>query len=430
MTLVFLGGEPTVLYLTFLFLLVYGMVSSWGSVKAVVANVVSLLFSLLVAAGLSAIQLIPFLEVVGLSYRTVHPDFGFISAGSFPPRELLNFVFPFFFGNPILGTYEKGLLGDQFQTWLLSPYLGIFPIIFSLLSLLKTNRKIMFFWLMAVFSFLLAFGRFTPVYGWFFNLLPGIAMIRYPVKFIFLAVFSLSVLGGLGFEVIQGILIKQKKQLERLIFVLGILLILLGGFYLWGKGATDQIFLYLRGFYPAYLHPYLVDLLWKLIYSNLWSLSNLVLTLGLGLAAFYLAYKEVFSKGTVLFVIFGIVLVDLVLVNMGVNPPGDSRVFSELTPNLQIIKADRGQYRYYVTPRSGQENVLVQLTFSQSLYNQKDNLQLNWAVVHQVPSILGRESIEPRPVKVLANADEKLLDLANVKYIISDKPIRGLKLLR
>ncbi|MBI5078835.1 YfhO family protein [Candidatus Saganbacteria bacterium] len=396
----------------------------------------SLLFALFLAAGLTAVQLIPFLEVVFHSVRSAKPDFGFIAFKAFPPRELLNFILPFFFGNPVLGTYDRGLLGDSFQTWLLSPYIGILPLIFAFLSLRELDRRIVFFWVLIPCSLFLAFGRFTPVYGWFFHVFPGAASIRYPVKFIFPAIFSLAVLAGFGLENLKTMLAERDEKTEKLLLFWGMGIVILAVFYIGGRKSAAQIFYCLRGFYPAGLQSYHADLLRALVRDGLLSLNNLVLTLGLGLAVVYFARREVFSGKITVIILLGVVLVDLATANGGINPPGDGRIFAVTPPNLRFLRLDKEQFRYYAAPGSGKENTLARLTFNQSLYNQKDNLALNWLVTYHIKSVLGRESVEPREIsklptqQLLGSPEVSWLGAAAVKYILSDEKMAGLALLR
>jgi len=430
LALMFLGGEPTVLYGTVLMMVGYMvLINQDHTLRGVLRGVGWLVAALAVAGMLTAVQLFPFMEVVLHSLRMTKTDFSFMAARSFPPQEMINFLLPFFFGNPLAGTYEKGLLGDQFQTWLLSPYVGIFPLFFTFISLSKIDRKSLFFWLVLVFSFLLSFGRFTPVYGWFFNFFPGIKLIRYPVKFIFLAVFSMAVLSGFGWERFFQIW-EQKEKLGKLIFALAMLLILLWTVGFVGEQAKTQIFYYLKSFYPSNLHPYLTKLLWELMALNLWNLGNLVLILGLGLVVIYLGYKNIFSRKTVVFMILVIVILDLAAANIGINPSAETKVFSTIPFNLKILLSDKSWFRYYVFPGTAKENVLAHLSFNQSLLNQKDNFQPNWLVPYRLFGLSGRESIEPEHIKFLVAPSQELLKVAGVKYLLSDVPLAGYKLLR
>jgi len=102
------------------------------------------------------------------------------------------------------------------------------------------------------------------------------------------------------------------------------------------------------------------------------------------------------------------------------------------------LQRDRGIFRYYVSPRIGTENVLIYKSFSEYLYNLKDNLLPNWHLPWHFSNISGHASIKPRELGALLKKHENefldhnrdLLNLMNVKYVVSVKPVAGMKLLR
>jgi len=433
----FLGGEPTVIYVSTLFLLIYGIIES-RSFKAGFRNLGVLALSLLLSAFLCAIQLFPLAEVSRLSLRFFRTEYGFIASKSFPPRELINFIIPFGFGNLIKGSYARILMGDQHQPWLLSTYFGVLPILFAFFSFLGFRRKTIFFWGMMLFSLFLAFGRFTPVYGFFFRFLPGIGLIRYPVKYLFLAVFSLSVLCGFGYEKVQEIIGGNKRGLEKLLAILGLLFMVAGAVYLWANANQTRIFLYFRNFYAPDLYPYFVGLLYRIINSDIRSLGNLVIILFAGLSLFYLNYKGIIKKGILNFFIVSLILIDLAGSNIGINPPGPYQIFEQSTPNIEILQKDKEKiYRYFFLPPMRDEKRLIFETWNENLYHIKDNLTPNWMAPYQIACLRGRESIEPREVLLfflpfiwdLPEKYGELLDMTNVKYIFALKPLKDPKLL-
>jgi hypothetical protein len=433
LALMFLGGEPTILYLTFLMLFVYALVNTWGNWKLTIFQVGTLGVGLFIALALVAAQLLPFLETALHSWRVSKTEFAFIAARSFPPRELINFILPFFFGNLLKdGSYTQILTGDQHQIWLLSPYLGFFPLFFALVSFWKPSRKIIFFGGVAVFSLLLAFGKFTPFYAFFFHFLPGIALIRYPVKYIFLAVFSLSLLCGFGYEKIQKIMGERREKLGQIILAL-VFLCLAGGLaYGWARASQDKIFLYLRSFYPADIPPYFLGLLWKIIKFDLWSFKNLLLILSLGAFLFYLARKQIVSRKLFNYLMLAMVVVDLAANNISLNPPGAREVFKQSSPALEVLQRDNSLFRFYaVPPPAG--TFLAFTSYNENLLRMKNNLTPNWLVPYRISSLLGRESMEPKEFNdfYIANKDKLLsekfnfLNRANVKYILQEKNGRG-----
>lgn len=437
----FLGGEPTIIYLTALFLLAYGVVESRRSLIPALKNAAVLVPALALAAGLAAVQLFPFMETAVHSLRLLKTDYLFISFKAFPPRELINFVLPFFFGSLIRdGSFLPLLLGDKFQAWILSPYIGFFPLLFAFLSLRKgMDRRIILLWAAVIFSFLMAFARFTPVYGFFFKFLPGISFIRYPAKYIFLAVFSLSMLCGFGYESALALIEKKKSGVNWVITFLLSSLVLVGLLHLWSSANLENIFFHLKRYLPSFLGPYHMGGLWRILTFDVQSLSNLFIYLLLGISFFTMARKGL-SREIFGFLVISLIIFDFFSVNSSINIPGEHRVFENVTPNIRILKEDKGAFRYFSIPSRRVDLDAASRTYDENLLHDKDNLSPNWLVPYRIAHLGGRESMEQRgfsrlywPVaERLAEDHGRLLDMANVKYIFALKDIDrpNLKLLR
>ncbi len=438
----FLGGEPTIIYLTTLFLLAYGLVENQRSLISALKNMIGLILALILAGGLTAVQLFPFMETAMLSLRVLKTDYLFISLRSFPPRELINFVLPFFFGNLLRdGSFLPVLLGIKFQAWILSPYMGFFPLFFAFLPLIRgRDRRIILFWAAVIFSFLMAFGRFTPVYGFFFKFLPGLSLIRYPPKYLFLAVFLLSMLCGFGHEAALALIERKKSGINWIIFVLFSSLALMGALYLWSSANLENIFFYLRRFFPSFLEPYFTGGLWRMLTFDVRSLSNLSIFLLLGILLFSLAKRGLLTRGIFGFLMIFLVVFDLFSANSPINIPGDYRVFKNETPNIRILREDKSVFRCFSIPSRRVDLDADKRTFGENLLHDKDNLNPNWLVPYRIAHLGGRESMEHRgfsriywPIaERLAEDHGRLLDMANVKYVFALKDIDrpNLKLLR
>lgn len=150
-------------------------------------------FTLVVGVGLSAITLLPALELAGLSVRSA---FTYADAAQFslPPIELVGMLVPGFFGRgpaDAWGPWARVEVG----------YLGIFPLILAAFAiLLRRNRKTMFFVMLAVVGLLLALGGYAILHGWLFQFVPGFGQLRAPARFILLMDFGLAVLAAIGFD--------------------------------------------------------------------------------------------------------------------------------------------------------------------------------------------------------------------------------------
>ena len=77
------------------------------------------------------------------------------------------------------------------QSWLLTLYWGITPFILSFFYFISTDKKRVVLASLMFISLVLALGGNTPAYKLLYYI-PPFSGIRYPVKFIFLFIFSCS----------------------------------------------------------------------------------------------------------------------------------------------------------------------------------------------------------------------------------------------
>jgi hypothetical protein len=155
-----------------------------------------LAFVALLAAGLSAAQLLPWLDLMAHSDRSSSFDGG---DWSLPPWGLANFLLPLFHlqGSP------SGVFMQAEQQWTSSYYLGVLPLLLALVAMARRGARSTLLSLMAVVGILLAFGRTGVLLDIFKRMVPLLGFIRYPVKFIVLAIFCLSLLAGAGAAFLQ-----------------------------------------------------------------------------------------------------------------------------------------------------------------------------------------------------------------------------------
>jgi hypothetical protein len=437
----FLGGEPTIIYVTLFFLIAYAGVFS-GSLRSFMKNMGSLIFAGLIALGLVAVQLLPFLELAKLSDRVVRTSYEVVTFRSFPPREILTFIFPYFFGNPSqFGGYSETLLGKTYQDWLISPYLGILPLVLIFLSLKKNRSLSLFLSVAAAVALVLSFGKYTPIYRLAY-LVPGISMIRYPVKYLFLVTFCMTILASFGFEALLGFFDEQKHKLLKVLkFVLPVFFVMLAVFVL-SYFFRLQIFNFFAQKYSNQIPAYFFDQLARIIEFNLTSFLFVALYLFAFILLLWGAYgagikKTVFSSLLIL-----LIAADLFANGYPIAIAASANVFNKIPENFQILKKEKGLYRFFYTPELEDENRLVYGdSYNTALLWAKDNFASNWHIPYHFYDFYGYESIKPMGLfkfyhqsfkKDKIRENFKFLSLFNVKYIASlDKlDIPHLKLLR
>ncbi len=166
-------------------------------------DVVRFSFAILLALGLSAVQLLPSMEF--LQNSSARGGFSPQDAAyfSYPLKHLITFLDPFRLGNPKFGTYPVFSTFDGSIFWENTGFIGILPLVFVALSLFHLKRRgltrvALFFFICLALSFLLMLGSHSPLYIiyslWPFNLF------RVPSRFLWIFVVSLIVLSAIGID--------------------------------------------------------------------------------------------------------------------------------------------------------------------------------------------------------------------------------------
>jgi hypothetical protein len=155
------------------------------------------------AVALSAVQLLPTLQLAQLSNRA-EINLAYSQAGSFNPSESAAFFIPNFFGNaqhnPFLG------INDVTQSYL---YIGILVVGCALVGLFSRQK---YKWLLigsGVVSFLYLLGSYSFVQEIFFRVIPGFNKIKGPNHALIIFFFIVALLSAYG---IAGIMEKNKRR--------------------------------------------------------------------------------------------------------------------------------------------------------------------------------------------------------------------------
>jgi hypothetical protein len=157
------------------------------------------------ALGLSAVQILPAMELFPLSERGAGFDFNAVSIWSMHPLDFLNIIVPNLFGRADTIGYPL-YWGEAFhhgrEAYLVSFFLGGAALFLAVLSFLHRRKKLQLILVtLALAGFALALGRFNPIYQWLFEHLNFFHLGRYPSKYFLLATLAVCILASLGVEV-------------------------------------------------------------------------------------------------------------------------------------------------------------------------------------------------------------------------------------
>jgi len=180
-----------------------GAATAPGAVRAAAAPLVRLGLAGSLALALAAVQVVPTLEYVREGSRAAGVDRAEAFIWSFRPAQLAEVAVPFAFGYYPTGRYWGARHADTAfggAPLFMSSYLG--PVALALaaagLAAARPRRIALGLGAVALGAFVLALGRYTPIFPFVHDHVPGIALFRYPGKMLYLVAFALSALAGLG----------------------------------------------------------------------------------------------------------------------------------------------------------------------------------------------------------------------------------------
>jgi hypothetical protein len=214
MAMQLLAGHAQTTWYTLLLLCVWVMFWGWldGGWRRTGFALLRLLAPLLLAIGLAAVQLLPTAEYLLQSQRASAVDYSTVMNYSFWPWRLLTLLAPDFFGNPAQGNYW--VTADNY--WEDAVYIGVLPFIMALAAVLRRrprsehgekdttvgNLRPLVWLLVAVvlISFLLALGRYTPLFPFLYRWVPTFDLFQAPARWTLWAEFALVILAAIGVE--------------------------------------------------------------------------------------------------------------------------------------------------------------------------------------------------------------------------------------
>lgn len=389
-----------------------------------IAFVISLAISFL----LSAPQLLATYELAGFSSR-VNATLDFALWKSFLPLGLVTLIFPNW------GTIFGSIL-----------YVGIVPLIFAIVACHDVkNKYIAFFMLMFAVSFLLAIGKYNPLYVLFIKA-TRLYSFRNPSKFLFFATFAASVLAGLGLHnfLTRGALYFKVKKLAITLATSAILLLLSANIVIrFGRDAilaigkdyvTNHIAnrSYIR--FPLASYYERVDSIYNnlakvIAFNNPYTLAAILFTIIVAVV-FWAASKKLIRQKVLAISLLAITLIDLrIFAFYGIGFGGNIKPWPSRSGSSAVVeflkKSGTDDYRIYVFKEESSSRIALRAN-SNMLYNLSSVGAYSPLVTRDYQYLLkdlecvdDSLGLAPTSENILKNS-LKLLSLLNVKYILSE----------
>ncbi len=324
--------------------------------------------------GIVAIQIVPTLELAGLSTRGGQAsDYAFVTSLSLPVQYLAQFLSPFFVAAPIEFTNN--------EFW---GYFGIMPLFLAAVAVLLSRDRRLIFWLpYAVLILSIVLGDQNPVNQIILRL-PGLNLFRVPARYLAHFVFACALLGAIAFDELASRLARPPTRRKE-ITLFGVLAIVLT-FALWSA------------------HNVLLD-----TWLSAWRVLPIVLltlTLGILLLGYNRKIDQAFFQAGVL----GLTLFDVTSVapvfDKILGQPTESAYVSIAPRSLQVLSSEPGA-----------ERVLADDSFLPSLASLRNSLQPNMSLVYGKESAASYTSLATTwHSEFMRLLSPGTLNLINVRY--------------
>lgn len=192
---------------------------SWTAWRQRWSALPALLLVGVLALGLTAVQWVPLLELMGLSNRAQGLPLQKALELSMAPGDLWGFLAPRLFFEPDRMTFLQAAGTSPAPRYYYGLYLGLVPLLLVLcgvgrgLQARETRRDTLLSLLLLALGITMALGSYNPLYSMAYKLVPGISAIRFPEKFLAFTGMAMLPLLARGLDELL-----QDRRLWRLTF--------------------------------------------------------------------------------------------------------------------------------------------------------------------------------------------------------------------
>ena len=407
----FFAGHLQVFFYVFLISVIYTLARLFSLKKEKKKTILLFVIYYLLFTALSAVQWLPTLKLISLSARELN-QISWQKEGWFIPwQHLIQFFAPDFFGNPATLNYWGAWNYGEFVG-----YIGILPLIMAFLAMIwRKDKKTLFF---GTFFFLsLIFALPTWLAKLPYQLKIPFLSTSQPTRFLFLTDFSLAILAALGFD----FFLRKKIKTSQIIKLLMIFALIYSG--LW-------IFVLIAGRWFN-TNEWLVNL--AVVKRNLILPTGLFFISAFVLMAF-IKLKIVKMIQIILTVaLLVIVVFDLFRFGWKFTPFTKKEYLFSSTKTIKFLKKDKEQFRFMTTDKRIFPANFTLIYKLQTVDGYDPLYSLNYGEL-----MIASERKKPdisvpfgfNRIITLQNYESSLIDLLNVKYVLSFDDLNSEKLVK
>ena len=381
--------------------------------------------ALVIGLGVASLLLLSVYEYTPYSARASgdpQAAYQFATQWSLHPAEMLSFLIPSFMG-----------FGGQ-TYWGFMPfthcpnYLGVVALILAVSALiLRRDRRTLFFALAGGLAVVISFGRYLPLlYKPMYVLLPFFDKFRVPAMILMVLFFCTAVLAGFGLQALQDAVVRGGKDKKsdrrgaaaRRLMIIAVVLVGLGLILTLARGPLSGLFaewtrsgdgaMNRYGQLSPQIRAQLDQQRFSLFFGDLW--KGLLLAVA-GLVLMALLLRKKLTAGLFTGLIIGLVLVDLLWVDLKAVSFGQRRGYEQ---------------NYY---RQRRDDVIRFLEEDETLFRvlPLDQITSNEYAYFDISSMGGyhpaKLGLYQRAMEQIGPGNPNFMDLLNVKYVITKRPI-------
>jgi hypothetical protein len=279
-------------------------------------RVLALAFIAFFAAAIALVQLLPGIEMMRNSSRSLRRDFTSFSMWSVDPRRLPELVIPQFLGRTD-ALDESEYWGNRIESngfpYILSIYFGALVLLLAIAGAVVPRDAIPRRTLvaLALLSLALAMGRALPFLRIVYEIFPPVAIFRYPVKALIASLVPLSLLAASGFAALE----EGNERARRIV--------------LYGACAVIALIVIFAPLFAAPLDPIVRPMLFRRMLQP-------VIVLALAIVALQFRRADAIAA---------LVVLDLAIAGSGVNAVAPRSLFDE-PPVARVVRQLAGDGRF------------------------------------------------------------------------------------
>ena len=380
----------------------------------------------------------------GSSQQGTGVDFDYATQWSFSPGEMLTFIVPSYYG---FGghTYWGNMPFTDYPN-----YMGIIILVLAIYGVIRKVPLYRFLGITVIAALLISFGRHLPVlYRLLYEHFPYFNKFRVPVMILLVVEVCMAILAGMGLDSLirtlapsrEASFTQQRTRGKNIMIAIGVIIGIVILMTLFQSGLKTTMAAKYPARYPPQIQAQLNEMRFNMFMKDLWVVSLIVCSAMI--CTIFMIYRKI-SASTMAVLLITISSIDMWIVGVRVKteptPESNQQRLMKSDGLVEFLESDSTLFRIYPTahlfretkwashgvqsvggyhaakPRRYQD-FLVASGLENGLMN--DYFRVVEQDGQQMLAVIPNEQVSQTRRKTVLG----LLDMLNVKYIVSPYPI-------